>query len=102
MIRRAQPLQLNATAETCQRLTKSYGAITTISSYLTQFEILQFQQLSQYFYRTAVSRVQTRITLRSQRVLMTRYGTSPLKSDVIEVSYGRQEMAHYSKLELQR
>ena len=44
------------------------------------------QQINKYFYKVAVSRVQTRFTVRDRKVLLMRYGRSSLIKSVVEVT----------------
>ena len=49
--------------EVCQRIIKSFGAMTVTLEFLEPIEQLKMQVLSTYWYNIAVSRVQTRCKL---------------------------------------
>ena len=72
--------------EISYKLYTSFGPIDGVSQYLCPLEILQMQQINKYFYKIAVSRVQTRFTLRNRKVLLTRFGRSTLNNEVLEIA----------------
>ena len=50
----------NAPKELCDQVVKSYGATLNILHFLTSLEQLHLQLLCPWFYKVAVSRVQSR------------------------------------------
>ena len=46
-----------------ENIIKSYGAMTTILSYLEQFQVLSLQRLSSYMYFVGIQRIQTKIKI---------------------------------------
>ena len=68
----------------------SFGAIDVVATFLSQLEVTHMQAVNKFFYSIAISRVQTRCVLRSQRLLFTRtFSNSTLKNTVVEVTRQR-------------
>ena len=78
-------MAINATKETCERLVKSQ-VIGEAWRCLEVFEVIKWQALNKYMYRTAVSRIQTKIRL-ERGVYFLRLGTNVV--DEVRVPSGR-------------
>ena len=70
---------------------------------MTQIECLQLQQLNKNSYDNVMGKLQMKYQVRQRRMLLTRFGLSAMKADLVEVdfatnapmvSYHRQEIDH--------
>ena len=58
-VQEAFAIEQNASAELGMRLITSFGAFTTIFGFMRAHEVVQFQGVCKFMYRSGVSRVQT-------------------------------------------
>ena len=57
-------------------------------------QTLELQQINKFFYNVAISRVQPRFEIRSQKILLTRFGLSKLNEKIIQVDLGAEKTAY--------
>ena len=85
-------------AAVCIHLVKSYGATTVIMSFLTVLEKLSLQACDKWMYDKGVSRVQTRLNFRKDRLFFC----GGKLDHILVVDYGKYPDYSLSKLSLIR